>query len=78
MSQALSASNFEVDVWTKELARKGSASGLFPAKFLAYSSTPKLEAACFSETSVNFYRSLQRPMPEENTLQGEVSKNVTS
>jgi hypothetical protein len=77
MSQEPTASNLDVDEWAKEPARRSSTSGFFLAMFLAYSSTPQMETICFSETSVNFYQSVQRQMPENNTLHGDVSKNVS-
>jgi hypothetical protein len=40
------------------------------AAFLAYSLTPKMEAICSSETSVNFYWPTQHHIPEASTLQG--------
>jgi hypothetical protein len=36
--------------------------------FLAYSSTLKIEAACFSETSVDFQRTTRRYIPEDRPL----------
>jgi hypothetical protein len=35
----------------------------------AYSSTLKIEATCFSETSVDFQRTTRRHIPEDGTLQ---------
>jgi hypothetical protein len=35
---------------------------------LAYSSTLKMEAACYSETSINFYQASRCYVPEERTI----------
>jgi hypothetical protein len=39
-----------------------------PVSCLAYSSTPKMEATCFSETSVHFQGTTRRYTPEDRTL----------
>jgi hypothetical protein len=43
---------------------------------LAYSSTLKMEARCFSETSVDFQRTTRRYIPEDRTLHNHRCENL--
>jgi hypothetical protein len=44
----------------------------------AYSSTPKMEAICSSETSVDFQRIARRYIPEDSTLHNHRCENLKS
>jgi hypothetical protein len=43
---------------------------------LAYSSTLKMEAICFSETSVDFQRNTQRYIPEDSTFREIIDSKI--
>jgi hypothetical protein len=45
---------------------------------LAYPSTLKMEAICFSETSVDFHRSTPKYIPEHRTVHGYRYENLKS
>jgi hypothetical protein len=51
----------------------------FHAGFLlAYSSTPKMEATCSSETSADFLWAIRRCIPEDKTIHNNCCENIKS
>jgi hypothetical protein len=69
--------------WKNQLAKNkheaGSAAALLHARFLsAYFSRQKMEAICFSETSIDFQRTTRRYVAEYSTVHNHGCENMKS
>jgi hypothetical protein len=74
------ASFIAVEEYTKEKTGLAQMTGrIFTlVSYLAHFSTLKMEEACFSETSVNFQRSIWHYTPDDRTLHNIGVENLQS
>jgi hypothetical protein len=69
---------FHLQGWIQERNQALLSALFMPVSCLAYASILKMEAICFSETSVDFQQTTRRCIPKDITLHNDRCENLSS